>query len=89
MEYNSNSHIKSIGDVMPFFNYLMNKRKVNFHPDNSFDEYINFTTGEQTFSDKECKLFDRLMEEAFNVCINNGDMDLIYDLGTEFLKKVA
>lgn len=89
MKYNNNSTIKSVEDVKAFFNYLANDRKVNFHPDNSFDEYINVSTGKQTFSDEECQLFDRLMEECFDVCSKKGDEDLIYDLGTDILNKVA
>lgn len=89
MKYNSESHIKSIEDVKTFFNYLVNERRVNFHPDNSFEEYVDLATGKKTFSDEECKLFDDLMREAFNICTSNGDEDLIYDLGTDILNKVA
>lgn len=89
MKYNNNSHIESIEDVKTFFYYLVNDRKINFHPDNSFDEYVNTVTDKQTFSDEECRLFDRLMEECFNVCSKNGGEDLIYDLGTDILNKVA
>lgn len=60
--------IKTIDDVLKFFDYLIKERKTIFHPDDSFDQYINMETGEQTFTDEECKEFDEAMEQCFRVC---------------------
>jgi len=87
MQYDRNSTIKSIEDVKAFFSYMVNDLGVNLHADTPFSEYVNTETGEQTFSSEESKLYDRLMQEAFEVCGRNGDEGLIYDLGTEILKE--
>lgn len=87
MRYDSDSAIKSVRGVRAFFSYMINDLGVNLHADTPFSEYVNTETGEQTFSSEESKLYDRLMQEAFEVCGRNGDEGLIYDLGTEILKE--
>ena len=41
MTYNSNSHIKSVKDVVTFFHHIVCERKVNFHPDDMFEDYVS------------------------------------------------
>lgn len=41
MIYNQESHIASIMDVENFFDHLLDERKLNFHPDIPFEDYIN------------------------------------------------
>jgi len=81
MRYDCNSAIKSVRDVRAFFSYMINDLAVSLHADTPFSEYVNTETGEQTFSSEESKLYDRLMQEAFEVCGRNGGERLIYDLG--------
>lgn len=80
MRYNSNSHIESIEDVKAFFAYMIDDLGVNLHADTPFCEYINTEMGEPTFTAEECRLYDRLMQEAFDVCGKSGDDGLIYDI---------
>ena len=40
MGYSANSHIESIKDVETFFHHLIDERKVNFHPDDDFADYV-------------------------------------------------
>lgn len=81
MTYYNDSHITSVEEVESFFNYLTEERKVNFHPDDSFADYICIETNEPTFTKDEVVLFDRLMDESFDVCKKNG-VD-IYEIGLD------
>ena len=85
MEYNNDSHITNIEEVKAFFNYLVNERNCNFHPDDDFAEYVNSADGTPTFSDAEIPLFNRLMDECFTACEDNNAS--VYDVGLEILKK--
>ena len=46
-------HITSIKEVEMFADYLVNGLNVNFHPDESFENYVSYEDGSPTFSDKE------------------------------------
>ena len=83
MCYTKNDHITSVKDVEHFFDHLLMERKVNFHPDDRFEDYINLETKESSFTTDECNLYNDLMEESFNVCEKMG-ID-IYGLGTDKL----
>ena len=50
MIYNNKSHIKTVEDVNKFFDYLLEERRVNFHPDTPFEDYINVETREPSFT---------------------------------------
>lgn len=50
MTYDKDSHIKSVEDVKAFFHYLVDERKVNFHPDDDFADYINYDDKTPTFT---------------------------------------
>ena len=87
MKYNNDSHIRSVEDTKVFFHHLLEDRKLSYHPDDDFKNYVNFETGERTFTDDEAELYNRLMEEAFEVC-EVADVD-IYGIGLdEFIEKV-
>lgn len=87
MKYNNDSHIRSVEDTKVFFHHLLEDRKLSYHPDDDFKNYVNFETGERTFSDDEAELYNRLMEEAFEVC-EAANVD-IYGIGLdEFIEKV-
>ena len=83
MIYNNKSHIKTVEDVNKFFDYLLEERRVNFHPDTPFEDYINVETKEPSFTQEEVRVFNRLMEESFDVCEAEG-VD-IYEIGCEKL----
>lgn len=71
MKYNSESHINTVDQVKEFFDYLAMERKVNFHPDDDFSDYINLNTNEPTFNAEEVAIFNTLMDESFVVCESN------------------
>ena len=79
MKYTTNSHINSVKEVEKFFQYLVEERKLNFHPDEDFINYVSYSSGERTFTDEECQLYNRLMDERFDVCKKAG-VD-IYEVG--------
>ena len=79
MKYTTNSHINSVKEVEKFFQYLVEERKLNFHPDEDFMNYVSYSSGERTFSDEECQLYNRLMDECFEVC-KKAEVD-IYGVG--------
>lgn len=84
MNYTLGSHIKSVKDVETFFHHIVFERKVNFHPDDSFEQYVSLNTQEPTFTSEECKIYDRLMDESFVICEKEG-VD-IYEIGLEKLQ---
>lgn len=84
MTYNSNSHIKSVKDVVTFFHHIVCERKVNFHPDDMFENYVSCEGCINTFTLDECAIYNRLMDESFAVCTNEGAD--IYEIGLEELQ---
>ena len=82
---NEKSHITSVADVKAFFHHLVDERKVNFHPDDDFADYISLDDKTSTFTDDEVILYNRLMEESFDACEAAG-VD-IYELGLQELEK--
>lgn len=87
MKYNNDSHIMQVEDIKVFFHHLLEDRKLSYHPDDDFKSYVNFETGERTFTDDEAKLYNRLMAEAFAVC-EEANID-IYGIGLdEFIGKI-
>ena len=85
MQYNSESKIATINDVNAFFQHLINERDVNFHPDDRFEDYVSSDDGEASFSQEECAVYNRLVDESFDVCEKNG-VD-IYAIGLERMQE--
>ena len=85
MTYNIDSHIKSVEDVNTFFHHIVSERKVNFHPDDMFEDYVSCEGGINTFTLDECAVYNRLMDESFGICKKEG-VD-IYSIGLEELQK--
>ena len=79
MTYTSESHIKSVKDVEIFFHHIVSERKVNFHLDDMFEDYVSCEGGINTFTLDECAIYNRLMDESFAVC-KKDDVD-IYEIG--------
>ena len=84
----SPSKIKNPNDVKDFFKYLVNVEKVNFHPDDDFDDYIDFKTKKKLFSKKEAQNLDQYMEDSFLVMDlpKNKDKE-IYTIGLEVMEE--
>lgn len=83
MNYNSNSHIVTVKDVETFFHHIVFERKVNFHPDDMFEDYISCESGVNTFTNEECAIYNRLMDESFKIC-EKERLD-IYEIGMKEL----
>ena len=81
MIYTNESQIKTVKDVEAFFHHIVFERKVNFHPDDMFENYVSCEGGINTFTFEECAIYNRLMDECFDVC-EKGDVD-IYKIGIE------
>lgn len=71
MKYNSESHIYTVDQVKDFFSYLAMDRKVAFHPDDDFAQYIDLNSTEPTFNANEAAILNRLMDESLEVCEAN------------------
>ena len=84
MQYNKETRITSVDDVKDFFHHLVNERKVNFHPDDRFADYVS-EDGVPSFSQEECAIYNHLMDESFDVCENRGAD--IYVIGLELMQK--
>ena len=79
MAYNSNSHLNSVKDVEALFHHIVFERKVNFHPDDMFEDYVSCEGGINSFTIEECSIYNRLMDESFAVC-EKEEVD-IYGIG--------
>jgi len=84
MIYNNESHIYSVKDIDSFFHHIVFERKVNFHPDDMFENYVSCEGGINTFTLEECAIYNRLMDESFKVCEKEG-VD-IYSIGLKELQ---
>ena len=79
-KYTQSSHITTVEEVKSFFDHIVNELGINFHPDDDFKDYVCYETGERTMDDIQAKLYNRLMDEAFDVC---GEE--VYEIGGELL----
>lgn len=84
MQYNKDSHINNVDDVRKFFHYIVEDRNVNFNPDDMFEDYM-LSDGTTAFTPEECEIYNRLMEESFDIC-EKEEFD-IYEIGLDILKK--
>jgi len=79
------TEVLKIEDVSEFFSDLF-QEGANAHPDDNFNDYINYETKEATYTLEEATLRNRLMNKSFEIC-ENANVD-IYDLMMELhLKK--
>ena len=85
MIYTEESHITSVEEVTQFFKFLIEEKRLNFHPDDDFAEYVYNETQEPFFNEAEVKLYNRLMDECFAVCAESNYS--IYEIGLEILKE--
>lgn len=68
----------SAKDVVKFFVWLMFDEGVNFHPDDDFKDYVNYSTGKRSYSDKEADYLNLTMSRCFRIC-KKEDLD-VYQL---------
>jgi hypothetical protein len=74
--------VSDLRSVRKFFEELV-ENNVIFHCDESFHDYVNFETNENTFSFKQAEKLDELMNECFSICESkNKD---IYELAMSVL----
>ena len=78
--YDIHSHITTLEDVANFAKFLYNDKQVAFHPDDDFAEYVSMGTNEPLFNSEETALFNRLIEECFNVC-ETANVDIYEVMG--------
>lgn len=71
------AQINSIEDALAFFQFLYSEG-VSAHPDDDFNDYINYETKQPTYTLSEAALRNKLMSRSFEVC-NEHNVD-IYDL---------
>lgn len=70
MTYTSSSRIQSLDDVRQFFHHLRHERRLDFDPHEMFESYVTCEGGALSLS--ECPLYNRLMDEAIEVCRREG-----------------
>ena len=63
---------KTVQEVKEFFKYLVNERKLNFHPNDDFANYVSYDEKTPSFTKEEVEVYNRLMEESFNICDATG-----------------
>ena len=81
-KYTQESHITSVEEVKDFFSHIVYDLDINFHPDDVFKDYANYANGERTMDDEQAELYNRLMDEAFDVCGED-----VYEIGSDLLRK--
>lgn len=70
------TQISTLDDVESFAIQLT-KERVAFHPDDDFNDYVNFNTGLPFYTEAEAISRNELMKSCFEVC-NKLNID-IYD----------
>lgn len=60
--------ITTLSGVKSFAQYLYGEIKLAFHPDESFEDYIDIDSHNYVFSKSEAKCLNKRMEECFKVC---------------------
>ena len=51
-----------------FAQFLYYQKKLAFHPDDDFAEYISAESHHALFSNDEIELYNRLTDECFEIC---------------------
>ena len=79
-KYTQDSHITTAEEIRDFFRHIVYDLDINFHPDDDFKAYVSYATGERTMDNAQAELYNRLMEETFEVC---GEE--VYEIGSDLL----
>lgn len=78
------NNINTVSDVKNFFNDLKTKFSLSFHPDDTFQDYVNIDTKEEYFDINQAELLDLIMDDCFAVC-EKENVD-IYEIGLNVLQ---
>ena len=81
-KYTQDSHITTAEEVTDFFRHIVYDLNINFHPDDDFKEYVSMETGERMIDNVQASLYNRLMDEAFEVC-----GDAVYEISAQLLRE--
>jgi len=65
------TEILTIEDVKQFAKQLI-VEGLSFHPDDDFNDYINFSINEPSYKTEEADLRNELMNQCFEICENEG-----------------
>lgn len=63
--------IEKIEDIKLFAKEIIDNG-VSFHPDDDFNDYVYFNTGEPIYTKEEADVKNKLMEECFIFCEKEG-----------------
>lgn len=63
--------IRTIEDVKSYAKQLT-AEGLSFHPDDDFNDYINFTNNQPSYTKEEADVRNELMNECFDVCEKEG-----------------
>jgi len=89
--------IKTVEDVKAFFYHLIAVESVSFHPDDSFEGYIN-AAGADTYTPEEARERNDAMDRCHDICRAidagngipapaRGNSDLIYQIAIDMEAK--
>lgn len=65
------TQIKTSKDVAKFAKQIIIEG-VSFHPDDDFNDYVNFKTNKPCYTKKQAEVRNELMNQCFAVCENEG-----------------
>lgn len=81
--------ISDAEDVRRFFRWLLWAQDLNFHPDNNFNDYIEYKTGERVYSKRDAERLNTLMRQAFRAVPDVYQIAMeeseLFDRGSRFL----
>ena len=85
MQYTRESKIGNLIDVVHFFEYLLYEKKLSFHPDDDFGEYVQNEGSTTSISSDEADIFNQLMDQCFSVC--EEQKTEIYSIGLSSMRR--
>jgi hypothetical protein len=74
------NHIQTIDDVKSFARQII-AEGTSFHPDDDFNDYVNFDDKKPCYSKQDADFRNALMNNCFNICEKEGKD--IYDVMLE------
>jgi hypothetical protein len=63
--------IETANDVKAFAKQLI-AEGISFHPDDDFNDYVNYKVGTPSYSKEEADVRNKLMNSCFDVCEKEG-----------------
>ena len=85
MKYTRESKIVNLIDVVKFFEHLLYEKKMLFHPDDDFCDYVQNEESNKTINSDEAEIFNQLMDQCFAVC-EEQNME-IYSIGLTSMRR--